>query len=302
MGPNDALGVLKVSTDHLQRNRPPRDEVQLPLGGIKAVRSPGRREPAKNQFQPRYQINWLLLAGTVVAFLILAPSAYFWHGYQVRRNGSAFLERATALEADGKWNEAAEELYSYIRLFPKDDETDQVRVRLAETFNRGATSGMAKVRAIELYATAFGLEPERIDLRRRQAELEFELRRFEQSLEHANDVLDTAPTDPLAWRLKAQATYAVHRDRPSLRTSKVDVYYDKAIQHAESPNDVVTLSLQLAKIYREDLEKQKQPGETDFVKKADELIETMVAENPKSVDAFVARYDYRRNYHLPVPD
>jgi len=291
-----------VSTDHIQRNRPPRDEVQLPLGGVKAVRSPGRREPAKNQFQPHYQINWLLLAGTVVAFLVLAPSAYFWHGYQVRRNGSAFLEHAIALEDDGKWTEAAEELHSYIRLFPKDKETDQVRIRLAKTFDLGATSGMAKVRAIELYATAFGLEPERIDLRRRQAELEFELGRIEQSLEHANDVLKIEPTDPLALRLKAQATYLVHRDRPSLRTSRVDEYYLDALQHAKEPSDAVTLTLQLAQIYRDSLERLKQPGEPGFVKSADDLIEKMVVENPESVDAFVGRYEYRRRYNVPAAD
>ena len=161
-----------MSTDHMHR-----DHAETCTARRQASANPLRaaRSLAKDQQQRRHQINWRLLAATIVVGVILVPSAYAWHGHQLHRNGSVFLQRAEALEAEGKWDEAADSFFSYIRLSPDGPDADQARIHLAQCYDHCAKSVPQKVRAVELYSTAIGLAPELIDLRRRRAELHFEL-------------------------------------------------------------------------------------------------------------------------------
>ena len=310
-----------MSTDHMHRDGVQRDgahqeSAKLPPGGVQADSTLGRKALSKDKRQPRYQINWPLLAATLVVAAIVAPAAHVWHSHQLVRNGSAFLDRADALEAEAKWGEAADNLHRYIRLFPEGTEADQARIRLAETFDRSATTVWDKVSAIQLYSYAFGLAPERVDLRRRQAELEFQIGRFAAALGHARDVLQLKPHDPLALRLQAQATYLRNRGRLDSEQKQNRVAsevkdrfeltakeaFELALQHPEGPTEQVLLAMQLARICRDDLEKLKQPGEPSYIPFADKLVDRMVEEHPESVDAWVGRSQYRRTYGLPGAD
>jgi tetratricopeptide (TPR) repeat protein len=319
-----------MSTDQMQRDGLSREVARLSPGGAQSNRTLGRKGPAQDDAPSQYQINWRLLAASIVAVVILAPSAYFWHNRQLRRNGSVFLDHADTLEADGQWSAAAEDLYRYIRLFPEDPDTDPIRIRLAETFDRGATTWPAKARAIELYSSAIGLDQKRTDLRARQAELEFEYglyrdpRYLLRALDHARNIVEKAPNDPLATRLKAQTTYLLNKDHlsdlmpedltpPSSRAKQstktrrpwsreVERLYLDALKYAKEPSERISLTIRLASIYREDLEKLKQPGAKSLIPKADKLVDQLVEQHPNDVDAFVARYDYRQKYQRSDAD
>ncbi len=289
-----------MSTDHLQQ-----ETARLPAGGARAKPAPSRPQGGRRDGQPHYQINWLLLIVTAVVAAIVIPGAHFWHRRQLRRNGSAFLVRAKALKEENKWGEAADNLYRYIRLFPTDEQTDQVRIDLARTYDLSAQAGWEKSRAIELYATAIALAPSDEELRLRQAELLFELGRYPQAMEHIEKLWEIHKEDPKLLRLRAQCAYRTDRGTAKLNSTKVVDKYKDALQYQEDVADEVQLTKELAYIYRDDLAKTQQrggPTTSDYVKDADELIDRMVQKHPDDVSALAGRCEYRRTYGLEGAD
>ena len=161
---------------------------------------PGRSKTAR-------VLNLRLLLGTVLAAAVVVPAAYGWHWHQVRVTASAFLERAAEHEAAGEWLEAARNLHRYLQLHPSDPEA---AARLAEVFDRSAADPNGKARACDLYYVALGLaaEEDRPKLRRRVAELQLELGRFDgrrltSAERETRDLLTADPQDPQANRLLA---------------------------------------------------------------------------------------------------
>lgn len=152
-------------------------------------------------------INARLLLSTLVVAVVVVPAAYGWHWHQVRRTAAAFLARAAEHEAAGQWLEAAQNLHRYLQLHPSDP---TAAARLAEVFDRSATDPNGKARACDFYYMAIGLaaDDERPKLRRRVAELQLELARFDgrrlaSAEREARDLLVAEPEDPQANRLLA---------------------------------------------------------------------------------------------------
>lgn len=244
--------------------------------------------PYRNQ----WRVNWRLLIMTLVAVAVLAPAAYFWHDYQLRRNGSAFLKRAERLESEERWAEAAEDLYRYLQLFPDDSEA---RIRLATVYDRRATTSQQKLRAIDLYYSAIGLAPERDDLVRRQAELLLEAQRYSAALDQANRLLQMAPTDFAGLRVRALASYAQAAARGRVSQDNVEAFR-LAIAHGRGKPEQIALYAALARIYRHDL---TEPGQQKRAEIADELMDQMIEANAEQSGAWLARFRYRRQYNLP---
>ncbi len=100
-------------------------------------------------------LNLRLLAGTLLALVVLAPAGYFWRGYQVRSTAGVFVERAEKLQEEGDLRKAAGYLHRYLQICPEDI---MVQARLAHVYAEGVLTRqpMSIDRAIELCYRAIG--------------------------------------------------------------------------------------------------------------------------------------------------
>src|SRR5689334_4856355 len=84
----------------------------------------------------RYRVNYPLLIGLVVGFVVLAPATYFLWRYQVNKNADRLIAKADAAEASGNLEEAYESLSQYVQFRPKETESwtrlGAIAVKVAE--------------------------------------------------------------------------------------------------------------------------------------------------------------------------
>jgi tetratricopeptide (TPR) repeat protein len=248
-------------------------------------------------------LNARFLIGTLVVIVILVPAAYVWHAYQESRTSDRFLKRADALEMEEDWEAAATYLHHYLRLHPDDPD---IRVRLAQTYDRCADNASRKQRAIDLYYQALGSAPasKKQELRRRLAALLLERWQFASAEAEVQQLLQSDGNDAEAWRLLALTLYGQYRTDSLPATLKSVRFVGEAFERALELNPGnVELSMRLASIYRNHrqlLSDQKRSlAEARRKELADEVVNRMVAANPRNPEALLARYKYRRGYGLP---
>ncbi|HVA45510.1 MAG TPA: tetratricopeptide repeat protein [Pirellulales bacterium] len=251
---------------------------------------------AKARSGKRWVLNFRLLGVTAAVLAVVAPALYFWHAYQVERNASALLALAGRHEERDEWMEAAEELHRYLQLRPDDLEAI---VRRAEDFYRGAKAPLQKVRAVQLYALAIALAPDRDDLQRRQMSLRLETGDYRAAVEQARKLLQNTPDDPEALRVRALGQYHQWRSRKVEPPQTIIDAFQAAI--AKNPNDS-ELATTLAVFYRVDVRPSKALGKAELEQKADEAMDALVARSEQKADAFLNRYLYRLQFNLPEAD
>ncbi len=259
-----------------------------------------RSPPAANRPSARSRIrrvlNTRLLVETLIVAAIIGPAAYFWYWWQVKRTADAMLERAGKLAAEKDDAAAAQYYFQYLKLRPDDAD---VQVLLAESFDRAAKDMAGKPRAVEYYYQALGVAPadKQRELRRRLAELLIELRRFVPAEEEARELLKRDPNDPQGWRLVALALDGQSR-AGGLARGRSPTLVGEAFERALklNPGDV-EIAATLAGIYRERpqllSEQQQALSDAERQRLADGIMDAMVAANPQSAKAQLARYRYR---------
>lgn len=238
--------------------------------------------------------NKPLIIATLVLFVVGAPSLFFWHRLQIHRQASALLKKSQDLESELKFLEAAEYAFRYLRLRPEDG---KARVHLAEVFDKGVNSYAMVVRTTSMLKEATGIEPENPNLHRRLAERYLFLHQWNPAVEHADELLQLLPDDPVGSSVKAKAEYRQALTGGSRVTMvKAAQSYKLAVdQNPEDPE----LALGLADIYRKELSDQSQERRYEL---ADTVLNRLVLNNPESTDALLARYTYREKYKLPDAD
>ena len=172
--------------------------------------SPAPAKPPRGKPAPRRVLNLPLLLGTIVAGLALPIAAYGWHAFQLGRIAEAFIARATVLEEEENWREAASYVYRYVELCPEySEERVRAQLRLARDYDRSAATSDAKIRAIELYYEALGVAPEdeQTGIRHRLSELLLELGRFLQAENESLQLIAADDQDAKAHRMLALALY-----------------------------------------------------------------------------------------------
>ena len=261
-------------------SKPMTRAAQRPGGG----RPPLKVSPKQGEHLT-WQVNWRLLLGTLLGLGLVSPIAYFWHGYQLKRNGTIFLNRADKLEADQDWGEAAKLVERYLKVFPEDVEA---RVRLAQVFDHVADESAAKIpTSARLFSVAVGLAPDRPDLRLRHAERLMEMGRFREALAEVDESLRLQTGDPKALRLRAIAAAGDARSRGDFGNPEELVRnYRAAIEATRGSPDQIDLAIQLAEMYRRELKEQ---SEEQRRAEADQVVDEMVSANadarqPGSVD------------------
>lgn len=195
---------------------------------------------------------------------IVLPAIYWWHGFQQGRAVTGFLDRATVLEREENWADAARYLDRYLRVRPDDAD---VLVRLAWTFDKCSSGAAEKERALRLFADAWKAAPQQTDLGHRQAELALELRRFDQALQTAKRL--SYPSDSassrnrqdlaVARRVKALAMVGLLTSGAGLTNQITWEDTSDVLQEAigVNPSDVA-LHVHLADIYRNYLEEPEE--------------------------------------------
>ena len=246
---------------------------------------------------------------TAIAFLIIAaviPAGHLWHERQQAKTVDRFLKRADKLQDEGKDLESIVFLDRYLHFNPKDMD---VRVRLVRTVDKVATNSLRKIRAMELYRDAWNLDPDRVELGERCAELAIELARYDEALGAATTLaaadLRPAETTPTAQAEASRRTGEARRMAARLkalallgRSMRADVVTPEdewqrivaAFQDAirQNPTDI-ELAVRLADIERHQLKAAPAP---DRQKVADGLMDAMVARNSEGPEAWLARYLY----------
>lgn len=239
--------------------------------------------------ETRRTLNVTVLIVSIVAAALIGGIAYGAHQFQIRRLGSAFLDRASRLESENDFAGAADYLHQYLKLEPADA---AVQARLARAFDKslGEESGN-KDRAIELYVAAAEANPEDLSLQVRLANLYLEQRRFSQAKERSEIVLQAEPENRDAERIVALAAYGQYQQnrKPELLGDALEAVKDA---HGRSPGDY-QLAEALAQLYREE-DVPLPPEERHRL--ADAAIETLGAQDP-TCESILARRRYRLRYH-----
>jgi Flp pilus assembly protein TadD len=265
----------------------------------------------------RQTINIWLLSITAMTLFVAGPSLYFWHSFQTGRLAEAFSERAESLLKENKPRAAAEYLQRYLEIKPDNAE---IRVRLAEVYDRSAITASSKRRAIELYFQAIGWasKGKLHALRLRVGELLLETEQFSEAEKEARKLLESLQPQEKnatakkmdsshyarALRLKAIAIHeqcqtGIWKGSEEEKRSLSDIIEDALIHN---PGDRA-LTLLIAKIYRESpqwLGADKEsltPEERN--RQADRYMEEYVSAHPEDPEALLARYTYKSYYRLP---
>ena len=68
--------------------------------------------------RPR-QLNPRMVLGTLAFLIVVGPSVFLWHQYQLRRLSVALLAYADHMESEQRWDDAATALYRYWKIKPE---------------------------------------------------------------------------------------------------------------------------------------------------------------------------------------
>jgi cellulose synthase operon protein C len=262
---------------------------------------PARPVPAPRR---RRILNLRLLVETLIVAAVIAPIAYAWYSWQVKRSAEAMLERAKNLATEKDDAAAAQYYFQYLKLKPGDAD---VQVMLAESYDRAAKDMLSKQRAVEYYYEALGVAPadKQAELHRRLAELLIELRRFVPAEEEADELLKTNPKDPHVSRIAALALYGQSQTGGLARGRSLTLVgeaFERALRLNSGDVEVASV---LAGIYRERpqllSEQQQALSEAERQRLADAVMDAALAADPKNPKARLAHYRYRSRYRLSNP-
>ncbi len=245
----------------------------------------------RSRFHAGVLINWRLVVTTVLLLIVIIPSVYAWHGYQVQQHADDFLQQASRAEEEGDFSKAAEWLFRYLQFRPDDAEC---RARTALVFDQAATTPNQKVRSAELLAVALGLLPDRDDLRQRYAEVLLELGRSEDALAEAQALLVKDAENVRAERVAGMATTRLWRNqkRP----------LDTAVATVMSAYKRNTADVELAAALAELLREREEPDEANLIMNGLIHFHQERGEPEALAKALLARYAYRQRYGIEGDD
>ena len=220
----------------------------------------------RKRFARRRKVRVGLVAILITVCVLLGGGIHLLHGYQVRRNAAAFLKHADKAEREGDRAKAADYLRRYIALHPEDIEQrarlELIRADLAETPRQ-------KLQATFRLAAVLRKAPQRLDVRRRLAELQLEIGRFTDALEQLNAILRASGDDPELYEMLARA----HLGRGDYAAAEQS--YRRAIELAPKRID---LYVALASLLRDRLEQNEA---------ASKVIEELKKNVPNKARSFV---------------
>jgi tetratricopeptide (TPR) repeat protein len=218
------------------------------------------------------RLNVKFLLWVLGGLLAAGAGTHFLHEFQVKRNAAALRERAEMALADGQLRQAVSYLSQYLDYEPGD--TDAL-AQYALARDALADSPSAHYQAWLLLEQAVRRAPDRADLREHAVRLALGLYRYDDAARHLQVLLQAAPARAdleysLGWCEENDGHYA-----------QAEAAYRRAVAH-----DPAFLAgyRRLAGVLHLHLERPEQ---------AVKVLDDMVAANPKSVGAYLARAGFR---------
>jgi tetratricopeptide (TPR) repeat protein len=219
----------------------------------------------------RLNLKFLLIL--LLVMIVLGASYFGVHAYQVRRQAGALLQQGIRAEQQGQLDRAERYLRRFLLLRPQDAEG---LARYALVLDKVRATSPAGRRLMDVFEHALLRNPERHDLRRRLAERDMDLGRFNDALVHLRVLLEAFPND-------ADLTFRLGRCQEGMAEyQQAAATYAAAIRLA--PQEVKSYARRAA-VLRQRLQQTVE---------ADQVIADMVAANPKSFEAYLERATYRR--------
>jgi tetratricopeptide (TPR) repeat protein len=232
------------------------------------------------------RINVSFLVGILTVSIVLAGATHLVHGFQLKRNAAALLDRARKAEEGGSLSEAAAVLRQYLSLGRGHGEAWRWYARLMDRLH--GEDGGRRQEVFLIYEEALRNNPgdRRLELRCIELALDPHLNRTSQARKHlaallANprDARERAELEDL--RGQAEAKDANFAD--AAKSFALAIGHDPAR---------VSSYLRLARLQRAEL--RKDPGEADV------LIDRMVRINPTLGAAYLTRFLYKALYQPPA--
>jgi tetratricopeptide (TPR) repeat protein len=235
----------------------------------------------------RRKLNPPFLIGLLAVVAAIGVGVYFLHQFQLRRNASALLDRASRAEAGKDLNKAAEALSQYLSINREDGPRWAWYARVVDE-RTPAEPGREKLRepVYLIYEQALGYTPGDPKLERRCADLALELKRYNDARRHLKLLYEGAPKDSRGEAMDPELEKLLGQcDRRESKFPAAERWFRKAIGHDQG---LVTGYDQLARMLRQDMKRPEV---------ADQLIEAMVEANPGSAQAYLSRWQYHSDFH-----
>lgn len=239
-------------------------------------------------------INYRMIIGIFATFGLMALLTLIVHRFQYQRIASALLYQARKAENETppQLDRMVTYLKRYLEFAPRDLEEKSHLAEVMATDYPGITI-RARTNAMNMMDGILQQDPQRHELRRLLIKTSLELGKPKLAREH------------LEWYWADEANRITQADRGELELDWGQVFeqekdleqakqrYKKAME--SSPRTVMAYA-RLAQILR--LESISSPDAQKLITEADELIDKMVAANQTSAEAFLTRWNYRRQYDL----
>ncbi len=258
-----------------------------------SVKSYGQAISSESRRAFAIKIKWRWLLGLVVGIGVFSLLFFVRYRTQSEKLTDAMIERADQLEADGEWLGAANYLFRYLQLRPRDDD---VWARLAETYGAKAVTLDEKERGIELLYRALGIvtDPQQVTkLNRDLAELLVEVGRYPE----AEARIETLQDEAFSTRIQALARLS--KSRSGDASAKDEAFESLEAALKINPGDVELASTAAMMLRTESI--SSVPTRTEREKRANEIMENMIGEdaNQANAQAWLALYFYRISFSLP---
>jgi predicted Zn-dependent protease len=223
------------------------------------------------------RLNVRFLAWLLGGLLLFGAGVHLLHGYQVKRNTRALLRQAERELEKKQLDRAAFYLRYYLDYEPGD--TDALG-KYGETLAQLAVHPPERFRALQVLEKVLARGPEREDLRLRLARLALDLGRYPDAAEHVKILLTYGARKGEIYHLLGRCQEARGKYAQAVAS------YGLAIQYAPEQFDSYARRAALL-MYR-----LGRPAEVGRM--ADDLL----AANPKSFRAYLARAQYRKSKGL----
>ncbi len=243
------------------------------------------------RFEAPGGVAWLTKWG--LGFVVLIACAFFWGRHQEAQAITTLVDTASRYETEKNWPKSIHFLSRYIRSRPDDYDTFS---HLAELYQEHAVSYEDQIRAVELLRTAWQQQPEREDLALAAIQLALQLGDHKNTISLCDELLSQtrkADTRNAATKLRAEALLAYLQsdvNRGDYTWDDVKNAFEKSLKLPDY--DAVHASI-LADIYRQ---RVRSLSKEDREKRADALMDRLVAEHANDPMAWLARCQYRLRY------
>lgn len=222
----------------------------------------------------------------LLVVMLLGAGVTLLHRPYVKWTANSLLETATREESLGHLRKAAEALEAYVRLMPDDIE---LLARFGVLCTRlGDSNRAASYKALRILERVLWAEPQRHDIRRKVAGVALRLGLVPQAKEHLETLLRVVPEDGEAESLLGECQIALKQYQDAA------IWFDRACKHAP---DRIKSYVHLAYLLKDHIaETERELLERKLGRWADQVMNEMVAANPRSARAYLERARYRRRF------